>query len=214
MKIEIWSDIMCPFCYIGKRHLEKALETFPARDQVEIEWKSYQLDPTIPLSFEEPVGVYAYLADRKGWSLEQSEQMHDRVVEMAATVGLEYNFDRAVVANSLYAHRVIQLAKEKGLDDAIEEIFFRVYFTDGKDLASVATLVALGEEAGLEAEEIRAAIGSEELAYRVSQDIQEGVNLGVRGVPFFVFDRQYGISGAEPIQVFIDTLNQTIQDAS
>ncbi len=205
---------MCPFCYIGKRHLEKALETFPARDQVEIEWKSYQLDPTIPLSFEEPVGVYAYLADRKGWSLEQSKQMHDRVVEMAVTVGLEYNFDRAVVANSLYAHRVIQLAKEKGLDDAIEEIFFRAYFTDGKDLASVATLVALGEEAGLEAEEIRAAIGSEELAYRVSQDIQEGVNLGVRGVPFFVFDRQYGISGAEPIQVFIDTLNQTIQDAS
>lgn len=205
---------MCPFCYIGKRHLEKALETFSARDQVEIEWKSYQLDPTIPLSFEEPVGVYAYLADRKGWSLEQSKQMHDRVVEMAATVGLEYNFDRAVVANSLYAHRVIQLAKEKGLDDAIEEIFFRAYFTDGKDLASVATLVALGEEAGLEAEEIRAAIGSEELAYRVSQDIQEGVNLGVRGVPFFVFDRQYGISGAEPIQVFIDTLNQTIQDAS
>ncbi len=214
MKIEIWSDIMCPFCYIGKRHLEKALETFSARDQVEIEWKSYQLDPTIPLSFEEPVGVYAYLADRKGWSLEQSKQMHDRVVEMAVTVGLEYNFDRAVVANSLYAHRVIQLAKEKGLDDAIEEIFFRAYFTDGKDLASVATLVALGEEAGLEAEEIRAAIGSEELAYRVSQDIQEGVNLGVRGVPFFVFDRQYGISGAEPIQVFIDTLNQTIQDAS
>ncbi len=205
---------MCPFCYIGKRHLEKALETFSARDQVEIEWKSYQLDPTIPLSFEEPVGVYAYLADRKGWSLEQSKQMHDRVVEMAVTVGLEYNFDRAVVANSLYAHRVIQLAKEKGLDDAIEEIFFRAYFTDGKDLASVATLVALGEEAGLEAEEIRAAIGSEELAYRVSQDIQEGVNLGVRGVPFFVFDRQYGISGAEPIQVFIDTLNQTIQDAS
>lgn len=214
MKIEIWSDIMCPFCYIGKRHLEKALETFSARDQVEIEWKSYQLDPTIPMSFEEPVGVYEYLADRKGWSLEQSEQMHDRVVEMAATVGLEYNFDRAVVANSLYAHRVIQLAKQKGLDDVIEELFFRAYFTDGKDLASEDTLVALGQEAGLEASEIRAAIASEELAYRVSQDIQEGVNLGVRGVPFFVFDRKYGISGAEPIHVFIDTLNQTIQDAS
>jgi protein disulfide-isomerase len=106
------------------------------------------------------------------------------------------------------------LAKEKGLDDVIEELFFRAYFTDGRDLASVETLVELGEEAGLEASEIRAAIASEELAYRVSQDIQEGVNLGVRGVPFFVFDRKYGISGAEPIQVFIDTLNQTIQDAS
>ena len=213
MKIEIWSDIMCPFCYIGKRHLEKALESFPGRDSVEITWKSYQLDPTIPMSFEEPVGVYEYLADRKGWSFVQSVQMHERVVEMAASVGLEYNFDKAVVANSLYAHRVIQLAKEKGLDDAIEEIFFRAYFTEGRDLASVSELVALGEEAGLAEADIRAAIASEEYAYRVSQDIQEGVNLGVRGVPFFVFDRKYGISGAEPIQVFIDTLNQT-QDAS
>ena len=200
---------MCPFCYIGKRHLEKALESFPGRDSVEITWKSYQLDPTIPMSFEEPVGVYEYLADRKGWSFEQSVQMHERVVEMAASVGLEYNFDKAVVANSLYAHRVIQLAKEKGLDDAIEEIFFRAYFTEGRDLASVTELVALGEEVGLAEADIRAAIASEEFAYRVSQDIQEGVNLGVRGVPFFVFDRKYGISGAEPIQVFIDTLNQT-----
>ena len=200
---------MCPFCYIGKRHLEKALESFPGRDTVEITWKSYQLDPTIPMSFEEPVGVYEYLADRKGWSLEQSVQMHERVVEMAASVGLEYNFDKAVVANSLYAHRVIQLAKEKGLDDAIEEIFFRAYFTEGRDLASVTELVALGEEVGLAEADIRAAIASEEYAYRVSQDIQEGVNLGVRGVPFFVFERKYGISGAEPIQVFIDTLNQT-----
>ncbi len=204
---------MCPFCYIGNRHLEKALETFPGRDSVEITWKSYQLDPTIPMSFEEPVGVYEYLADRKGWSLEQSVQMHERVVDMAASVGLEYNFEKAVVANSLYAHRVIQLAKEKGLDDAIQEIFFRAYFTEGRDLASVEELVVLGEEVGLAEEDIRVAIASEEYAYRVSQDIQEGVNLGVRGVPFFVFDRKYGISGAEPIQVFIDTLNQT-QDAS
>ncbi len=214
MKIEIWSDIMCPFCYIGKRHLEKALESFSGREAVEIEWKSYQLDPTIPMTFEEPMGVYAYLADRKGWSMEQSEQMHEHVVEMAASVGLEYNFDRAVVANSMFAHRVIQFAKEKGLGDAIEEIFFSAYFTEGRDLASVEELVSLGEQAGLEAQDVRAAIASEEMAYRVSQDIQEGVNLGVRGVPFFVFDRKYGISGAEPIQVFIDTLNQTKADAS
>ena len=205
---------MCPFCYIGKRHLEKALESFSGREEVEIEWKSYQLDPTIPMTFEEPMGVYAYLADRKGWSMEQSEQMHEHVVEMAASVGLEYNFDRAVVANSMFAHRVIQFAKEKGLGDAIEEIFFSAYFTEGRDLASVEELVSLGEQVGLEAQDVRVAIASEEMAYRVSQDIQEGVNLGVRGVPFFVFDRKYGISGAEPIQVFIDTLNQTKADAS
>jgi predicted DsbA family dithiol-disulfide isomerase len=214
MKIEIWSDIMCPFCYIGKRHLEQALLAFEGRDAVEITWKSYQLDPEIPLKFDAPVGVYAYLAERKGWSMEQSVQMHDRVVEMAAAVGLDYQFDKAVVANSLYAHRVIQLAKEKGLDNEIEEVFFKAYFTEGRDLASVEELVSLGESVGLSAADVRAAIASEELAYRVSQDIQEGVNLGVRGVPFFVFDRKFGISGAEPIQVFIDTLNQTLHDAS
>lgn len=126
---------MCPFCYIGKRHLEQALLAFEGRDAVEITWKSYQLDPEIPMQFDAPVGVYAYLAERKGWSVEQSVQMHDRVVEMAAAVGLDYQFDKAVVANSLYAHRVIQLAKEKGLDNEIEEVFFKAYFTEGRDLA-------------------------------------------------------------------------------
>ena len=205
---------MCPFCYIGKRHLEQALSTFEGRDAVQITWKSFQLDPEIPMQFDSPVGVYAYLAERKGWSMEQSIHMHDRVVEMAAAVGLDYQFDKAVVANSLYAHRVIQLSKEKGLDNEIEEVFFRAYFTEGRDSASVEELVLLGESVGLAAVDVRAAIASEELAYRVSQDIQEGVNLGVRWVPFFVFDRKFGISGAEPIQVFIDTLNQTLQDAS
>lgn len=205
---------MCPFCYIGKRHLEQALATFEGRDAVEITWKSFQLDPEIPMQFDAPVGVYAYLAERKGWSMEQSVQMHDRVVEMAAAVGLDYQFDKAVVANSIFAHRVIQLAKSKGLDNEIEEVFFRAYFTEGRDLASVEELVLLGESVGLAAVEVREAVASEELAYQVSQDIQEGVNLGVRGVPFFVFDRKFGISGAEPVQVFIDTLNQTLQDAS
>lgn len=200
---------MCPFCYIGKRHLEAALEQFPDKDSVEITWKSFQLDPTIPMEFDEPVGVYAYLADRKGWSLEQSKQMHDGVVDMAKAVGLDYQFDKAVVANSLYAHRVIQLAKEQGLDNEIEEVFFKAYFTDGRNLADENTLVELGKSVGLDALSIQEALHDEALAYRVKQDIQEGENLGVRGVPFFVFDRTYGISGAEPIQVFIDTLNQT-----
>lgn len=205
---------MCPFCYIGKRHLEEALLAFEGRDAVEITWKSYQLDPDIPLKFDAPVGVYEYLAERKGWSMEHSVLMHDRVVAMASAVGLDFQFDKAVVANSLYAHRVIQLAKDKGLDNEIEEVFFRAYFMEGRDLASVEELVLLGESVGLLAADVRAAIVSENLAYRVSQDIQEGVNLGVRGVPFFVFDRKFGISGAEPVQVFIDTLNQTLQDAS
>ena len=109
MKIEIWSDVMCPFCYIGKRHLEKALEDFPEKDQIEIVWKSFQLNPDMPESSEE--NVYQYLAESKGISYEQSVQMHERVEQMAKNAGLDYHFEIAKVANSFKAHRVLQLAK-------------------------------------------------------------------------------------------------------
>jgi predicted DsbA family dithiol-disulfide isomerase len=209
MKIEIWSDIMCPFCYIGKRHLEKALETFPGKDKVEIEWKSFQLDPTIPMDLGEETNVYDYLAARKGISLEQVKLMHDRVSDMAEAVGLHYDFDQAKVANSLKSHHLIQFAKDHGKGDAIEERLFQAYFMEGKNLALDDVLVACGEDVGLKREGILEALQDENYAYRVKQDIQEGENLGVRGVPFFVFDRKYGISGAEPIEVFTKTLIQT-----
>ena len=209
MKIEIWSDIMCPFCYIGKRHLEKALETFPGKDEVEIEWKSFQLDPTIPMDLGKETSVYDYLAARKGISMEQVKLMHERVSEMAKAVGLHYDFDKAKVANSLQSHHLIQYAKDQGKGDAIEERLFQAYFMEGKNLALEEALIACGTSIGLEKEGILAALNDENYAYRVKQDIQEGENLGVRGVPFFVFDRKYGISGAEPIEVFTKTLLQT-----
>ena len=120
MKVEVWSDIMCPFCYIGKRNYEAALSGFEGRENIVIEWRSFQLDPTIPKHSPVKENVYQYLAEKKGISYEQSAKMHERVIRMAKDAGLDYRFDKAIVANSFDAHRMIQLAKEKGLGDAAE----------------------------------------------------------------------------------------------
>ena len=209
MKVEIWSDIMCPFCYIGKRNFEAALNEFDAKNEIEIEWKSFQLDPTIPKSFEKKVSTYEYLAERKGMPVERSKEIHDNIVETARKVGLTYNFEKAVVANSFDAHKLIQLAKTKGLGDAAEESLFKAYFTDGKDMSDHSTLIQLGKEIGLNEEEIIAALVSEEFEAKVNFDVSEGSQLGVTGVPFFVFDRKYAVSGAQPIETFLNALKQS-----
>lgn len=206
MKIEIWSDIMCPFCYIGKRQLETALAEFPD-GEFEIEWKSFQLDPTItPQSGKD---VYTFLAERKGISVEQSIEMHKGVVERAKSVGLDYHFDKAIISNSLTAHRIIHLAKAKKLGDEMEEIFFKAYFTDGKDLNDSQTLVELGSEAGLDSKEVQEVVENENLYLGdVKSDIKEAQEIGVQGVPFFVFDRKYAVSGAQPVEAFVNTIRE------
>lgn len=206
MKVEVWSDIMCPFCYIGKRNYEAALKQFTDAGDVEIEWHSFQLDPSIPKSQEKRGNVYEYLAARKGMSYEQAVKLHEGVVQTAKNAGLAYNFDKAVVANSFDAHKMIQLAKTKGLGDEAEERLFYAYFTEGKDFGDPAVLVELGKEIGLEEAAVTEAINSDEYAYKVKQDIQEAANIGIRGVPFFVFNRKYAVSGAQPPEAFLQTL--------
>jgi protein disulfide-isomerase len=209
MKIEIWSDIMCPFCYIGKRQLENALVSFPDSN-FEIEWKSFQLDPTITSQPDQD--VYTFLAERKGMSIEQSKEMHKGVAERAKSVGLNYNFDKAVISNSLNAHRIIQLAKTKNLGDQMEEIFFKAYFTDGEDLNNGLTLIKLGMEAGLAENEIREVLESDNLFIKeVESDIKEAGEIGVQGVPFFVFDRKYAVSGAQPVEAFVKTIEAVLK---
>lgn len=207
MKIEIWSDIMCPFCYIGKRHLEAALSAFPD-EQFEIEWKSFQLDPSIIPQPDK--NVYEYLAERKGMSVEESKQMHAGVVARAAEAGLDYHFEKAVISNSFTPHRLIQLAKTKGLGDAMEETFFKAYFTEGRDLNNPETLMELCVRAGLNAPDVKMVLEDENMfADAVKNDISEAQQIGVRGVPFFVFDRKYAVSGAQPIEHFEETI-QTV----
>ena len=212
MKVEVWSDIMCPFCYIGKRNYENALAQFDEREQVEIEWHSFQLDPTIPKNSGKKENVYQYLADKKGIDYEQSAKMHASLVQTAKKAGLEYHFDRAIVANSFDAHRLIQLAKTKGLGDEAEERLFRAYFTEGKDFGEHETLVQIGKEIGLQEEEIKNALDSDAYAAKVEEDIQEAAEIGVRGVPFFVFNRKYAVSGAQPPEYFLQALQKSFDE--
>ena len=206
MKIEIWSDIMCPFCYIGKRQLETALAKFP-NDEFIIEWKSFQLDPSITPQADKD--VYTFLAERKGISVEQSVEMHKGVVERAKSVGLEYHFDKAIISNSLNAHRIIQLANTKNVGDEMEEIFFKAYFTDGRDLNNDMTLIELALQAGLNSEEVQEVLQNEGLFLKeVNADIDEAREIGVQGVPFFVFDRKYAVSGAQPVETFVQTITE------
>lgn len=212
MKIEIWSDVMCPFCYIGKRHLEEALADFPQKDEVEIVWKSFQLNPDMPESSDE--NVYEYLAKAKGISLEQSKQMHERVEEMAANAGLDYNFDIAKVANSFKAHRVLQLAKRKKLGDELKEALLEAYFIKGRNTSDYNTLVELATSVGITEAEVELALNEEQFANYVKQDIDEARQIRVQGVPFFVFDRKYAVSGAQPVEHIKATLEKVQAESS
>lgn len=206
MKIEIWSDVMCPFCYIGKRNFETALEQFSNKNGIEVEWKSFQLDPSLP---EVQDSNYTdYLMVSKGLGRPQVEGMLNNVTQMAKGVGLEYDFDRAVMVNSFKAHRVLQLAKTRGLGDAAEERLFRAFFTEGRNIADDDTLLELGKEAGLNETEIRSSLSDERYSDMVRQDIQEARAIGVTGVPFFVFNRKYAVSGAQPPRAFLQTLEK------
>jgi predicted DsbA family dithiol-disulfide isomerase len=210
MKIEIWSDVMCPFCYIGKRRFEDALQQFGHKDEVEVEWKSFQLNPD--MKTDPSLNINQYLADAKGWNLDYAQQMNNHVTEMAAQVGLTYDFDKAVVANSFNAHRLGHLAKKHGLGEAAEEALFKAYFTDGKNIDDQDTLIDLGVSIGLNADEIKQTLLSDAFADEVKHDISEAQQLGIQGVPFFVMNNKYGVSGAQAVPVFSETLEKSFAE--
>ena len=210
MKVEIWSDVMCPFCYIDKRRFEDALQKTGHADDIEIEWKSFQLNPD--MKTDPTINIDQYLADIKGFSLDHAKELNAHVTQMAAEAGLTYNFDRSVVANSFNAHRFSHLAKKHGLGDKAEEQLFKAYFTDGKNIDDNATLIELGVAIGLDAQEIKQTLESNAYADEVKHDVAEAQYLGIRGVPFFVMDRKYGVSGAQAVPVFEDTLNKAFTE--
>lgn len=207
MKVEIWSDIACPWCYIGRRRFEKALQQFEHRDQVEVVWRSFQLDPSAPKSY--PGSVNEMLVEMKGISYAQAEQMHAQVTALAAQEGLDYRFDIARPANSFDAHRLLHLAKDRGLQNEMKERIQKAYFTDGLLVSDHDTLVKLAEEVGLDAEEARRTLADpSSYANEVRADIRKARALGINGVPFFVLGDKYGVSGAQPADLFLMALER------
>jgi predicted DsbA family dithiol-disulfide isomerase len=204
LTVEIWSDVVCPWCYIGKRRFEAALEDFEHRDEVTVMWRSFELDPEASAA---PEGTATErLAAKYGMSLERAQTLHAEMTERGAAEGLEYRFDLARGGNTFDAHRMIHLAATYGHQAAAQERLMRAYFTDGEAISDRETLVRLVAELGVDADEARTALEAGRFAEDVREDEQLAGRLGIQGVPFFVLNRRYGVSGAQPPQALLQAL--------
>ena len=204
MLVEIWSDIVCPWCYIGKRRFEHALDAFPHREAIEIAYRSFQLNPSAP---RQAIGSRAeMLRGKYGLSDDQIATMDERMERLAAEEGLAYNLQATAMGNTGDAHQLVHLARASGRDGEMVERLYKAYFTDGRSIFDTDSLVALAAEAGLDAQNARAAL--EEGRYReaVEADARQASAFGATGVPFFVIDRRFGVSGAQPAEVFTEAL--------
>jgi predicted DsbA family dithiol-disulfide isomerase len=210
LKVQIWSDIMCPFCYIGKRRIEEALQKFKHKDAVEIEWKSYQLDASFIASPED--NMVEHLAEKYRKDNDWAQNMLDNMTQNAKTAGLDFHFEKAILANSFNAHRLLHLAKKYNLANDLEELLFKAYLTEGKNVNDLDTLGKLGIEVGLDSEEIAQVLNSDTYGSEVQQDQEEANAIGVQGVPFFVLDNKYAISGAQPAAAFLETLEKVWEE--
>jgi len=212
MKVEIWSDIVCPWCYVGKRRFESALKDFEHSSDVELRWRSFELDPGAPAQRDgDPV---QRLADKYGMSLSEAQAANDRLTAMATAEGLEYHLDQVHSGNSFDAHRLLHLAAEHGLQDALKERLFRAYFTEKQPVGDHETLQRLAVEVGLDETSVQQVLTSNEYASDVRVDEQQAVAYGISGVPFFVVDGRYGISGAQPAELILQTLRRAWADAN
>ncbi len=210
MKIEIWSDVMCPFCYIGKKNFEQALEKLPFKEEVEVEWKSFQLDPTLERS--ETRTTAEYFREKKGFPEEQAQQMTAQVVQMGKASGIDFNFEKALITNTFPAHKLLHLAKKYGKSSEMEEELFKAHFLNGENIGSAEVLSGLAENTGIDKEEAIQTLRSDEFDYDVNQDLTEALKNGVSGVPFFILNGKYSVSGAQPSQVFEEALMQTYNE--
>jgi predicted DsbA family dithiol-disulfide isomerase len=206
VKVEIWSDVVCPWCYVGKRQFEQALSRFAHADQVELQWRSFELDPRSPARVGLPMSEI--LQRKYGMTAEQAEQANQRMTALAAELGLEYHLDAVQAGNTFDAHRLVHLAARHGLGDAMEERLFTAYFTEGRSIGDHAGLVELAAEVGLDPDDVSAALGGDEFAAEVRDDEARASSLGISGVPFYVIDQTYGVSGAQPADVLLGALEQ------
>lgn len=204
VKVDVWSDVQCPWCYIGKRRFESAVDA--SGIPVEIEYRSFELAPDTPVDYEgTPI---EYLADRKGVSSDQARQMVDHVTQLAAEEGLAYDYDHIHQTNTVRAHQLLHYAKERGRQAEMKEALLRAYFVDGGHVGRIEDLADLAETVGLDRTDVVRALEAEEYADAVAADVAQAAAYGIRGVPFYVFDGTYGVSGAQASDVFADVLSK------
>lgn len=206
MEIEIWSDVMCPWCAIGKARFEAALAGFAQRDAVHVRWRSFELDPQAPRV--QPGDMATRLAQKYGTGVERARAMMDHVTQTAAEVGLTFDFSKAQPGNTFDAHRLLHLAAARGRQDALKTRLMAAYLCEGEAVGRPEVLQRLAEAAGLDATEVATVLGSDAFADDVRADERMAGQIGVRGVPFFVLDGRYGVSGAQPVEVFAQALAQ------
>jgi predicted DsbA family dithiol-disulfide isomerase len=204
--VEIWSDIACPWCYVGKRRLEAALEQFDQRDQVTVTWRSFELDPGAP--YERPEGGAAHLAEKYGMTVERAREMEDQMASAAAADGLDFHFERLRPGNTFDGHRIVHLAERHGLQDAMKERLMRAYLTDGELIADHEVLQRLAVEVGLPEDDVREVLATERYAEEVRDDERTAASLGISAVPFFVVDRRIAAQGAQPPEVLVELLRR------
>ena len=207
MTVEVFSDIMCPFCLLGKHRFANALARFAYRDDVDVIWRSFQLDPG--LRTDPAVSVNEYLARRKGIDVDDARRMNDQLTRIGSQEGLVYNFDRAIPANTFDAHRLLHFAREHDKQSEMMERLFAAYFTEGKNVADPAVLADLANDVGLDPAITAAMLASTRYADQVRSDLREAAQFGINGVPFFVFDRRYAVYGAQGASVFLEALEQS-----
>lgn len=208
MKVEIYSDIQCPWCYIGKARFEKALAAFPQRDQVEVVFKAFQLNPDLPTDPQDAVPHDEYLTARFGPGF---KQMSQNVTAIAAKEGLDFHTDKALIVNTFTGHRLLLLAEREGGPDLKTKLatrLFKAQFTDGENLADTTRLVALASEVGLDASRVQEFLASDEGMAEVKAEIDEARALGITGVPTFVFEGKWGVSGAQEAETLLKVLEQ------
>jgi predicted DsbA family dithiol-disulfide isomerase len=210
MQVEIWSDVVCPWCFIGKRRFEDALSRFPHADDVTVVWRSFELDPSAP--FSHGVDNAARLAAKYGVSREQAEEMLERMTRVADDEGLAFRLDIARSGRTFDAHRLLHLAAEHGLQDALKEALLSAYQEKGEHIADPDVLTKVAIDVGLDEDVVREVLTSDRYADDVRRDENEAHEIGVQGVPFFVFDRKYAVSGAQPSDVLLDVLERAWTD--
>jgi len=208
LSVDVWSDIACPWCYIGKRRLEQALGGFPQRDAVRIHWRAFELDPNAPAQRDVSTSYAERLAAKYGSAVSQAQQRIDQMVEVAAADGLPFDFEHIRPGNTFHAHRLLHLANERGLQDALKERFLRGYLCEGAPIGDPATLLQLSREVGLDADEVETLLAGDAHATAVRLDEREAQQIGVSGVPFFRIGSRYAVSGAQPAELLLRALER------